>query len=243
MLGKIHSIESFGTVDGPGIRYVIFVKGCPLRCLYCHNPDTWTFTNATIKSDDEIIKDAMRYKGYWGDKGGITITGGEPLLQIDFIISLLKKFKELNVHTALDTSGALFNNNDIEKYLELIKYVDLFLLDIKHINNEEHIKLTGKENKNILEFAKFLSEHEKDMWIRHVLVPGITTTEIYLKELKDFISTLKTVKKVEILPYHTLGVVKYENLGLDYPLKGVNAPTKDEINKAKEILGVKHGKI
>lgn len=243
MLGKIHSIESFGTVDGPGIRYVIFVKGCPLRCLYCHNPDTWTFNNAIIKSDDEIVKDAMRYKGYWGDKGGITITGGEPLLQIDFIISLLKKFKELNVHTALDTSGALFNNNDIEKYLELIKYVDLFLLDIKHINNEEHIKLTGKENKNILEFAKFLSEHEKDMWIRHVLVPGITTTEIYLKELKDFISTLKTVKKVEILPYHTLGVVKYENLGLDYPLKGVNPPTKDEINKAKEILGVKYGKI
>lgn len=243
MLGKIHSIESFGTVDGPGIRYVIFVKGCPLRCLYCHNPDTWTFNNSIIKSDDEIVKDAMRYKGYWGDKGGITITGGEPLLQIDFIISLLKKFKALNVHTVLDTSGALFNNNDIDKYLELIKYVDLFLLDIKHINNEEHIKLTGKENKNILEFANFLSEHGKDMWIRHVLVPGITTTEIYLKELKDFISTLKTVKKVEILPYHTLGVVKYENLGLDYPLKGVNPPTKDEINKAKEILGVKYGKI
>lgn len=242
MQGKIHSIESFGTVDGPGIRYVIFVKGCPMRCLYCHNPDTWTFDNAKIMEDDDIVKDAMRYKGYWGEKGGITITGGEPLLQLDFIISLLKKFKDLGVHTVVDTSGCLYDSKE-PQYLELIKYVDLFLLDIKHINNEEHLKLTSRPNTNILEFAKFLSDHDKDMWIRHVLVPGITTNETYLKELNDFILTIKTVKKIEILPYHTLGVVKYKNLGIKYPLEGVEPPTKEEIAKAKEILGVKHGKV
>lgn len=243
MLGKIHSLESFGTVDGPGIRFVIFLKGCPLRCLYCHNPDTWTFEQATLYESDDLIKEALKYKGYWGSQGGITLTGGEPLLQFDFILELLTKFKKLGIHTALDTSGCLYNKDVQDKYLELIKYVDLFLLDIKHIDNQEHIKLTGKGNNNILEFAKFLSDNNKDMWIRHVLVPGITLNDEYLLKLKQFISTLKTVKKVEVLPYHTLGVNKYHNLGIPYPLEGVKVPTKDEINKAKIILGVKHGKI
>lgn len=236
MVGKIHSFESFGTVDGPGIRFVIFFKGCPLRCLYCHNPDTWTFENSQEYSVDEVIAKSMKYKNYWGDKGGITLTGGEPLLQIDFIIELLKKYKELGVNTALDTSGALFEIVEQSKFDELIKYVDLFLLDIKHIDNNEHIKLTGKTNQNILKFARYLSDNNKDMWIRHVIVPGINLEKDYLIRTKKFIDSLKTVKKIEILPYHTLGINKYSKLGLEYKLKDTRVPTKDEIKLAKDIL-------
>ena len=236
MVGKIHSFESFGTVDGPGIRFVIFFKGCPLRCLYCHNPDTWTFENSQEYSVDEVIAKSMKYKNYWGDKGGITLTGGEPLLQIDFIIELLKKYKELGINTALDTSGALFEIVEQSKFDELIKYVDLFLLDIKHIDNNEHIKLTGKNNQNILKFARYLSDNNKDMWIRHVIVPGINLEKDYLIRTKKFIDSLKTVKKIEILPYHTLGINKYSKLGLEYKLKDTRVPTKDEIKLAKDIL-------
>lgn len=241
MIGKIHSFFAGGTVDGPGIRYVIFLKGCPLRCLYCHNPDTWTEDNALLYSVDDVIKDALKYRGYFANGGGVTVSGGEPLLQIDFLIELFKKLKSYNIHTACDTSGVIFDSSNEElmaKFNELIKYTDLFLLDIKHINNEEHIKLTGKPNKNILEFAKYLSANDKHMWIRHVLVPGITLNDLYLKETKDFIDTLKTVDKVEVLPYHTMGIVKYENLGIPYRLSGVSAPTKEEVRHAKEILGV-----
>ncbi len=241
MIGKIHSFFAGGTVDGPGIRYVIFLKGCPLRCLYCHNPDTWTQDNALLYSVDDVIKDALKYRGYFANGGGVTVSGGEPLLQIDFLIELFKKLKSYNIHTACDTSGVIFDSSNEElmaKFNELIKYTDLFLLDIKHINNEEHIKLTGKPNKNILEFAKYLSDNDKHMWIRHVLVPGITLNDLYLKETKDFIDTLKTVDKVEVLPYHTMGIVKYENLGIPYRLSGVDAPTKEEVRHAKEILGV-----
>lgn len=236
MVGKIHSFESFGTVDGPGIRFVIFFKGCPLRCLYCHNPDTWTFENSQEYSVDEVIAKSMKYKNYWGDKGGITLTGGEPLLQIDFITELLKKYKELGINTALDTSGALFEIVEQSKFDELIKYVDLFLLDIKHIDNNEHIKLTGKSNQNILKFARYLSDNNKDMWIRHVIVPGINLDKDYLIRTKKFIDSLKTVKKIEILPYHTLGINKYSKLGLEYKLKDTRVPTKDEIKLAKDIL-------
>lgn len=236
MVGKIHSFESFGTVDGPGIRFVIFFKGCPLRCLYCHNPDTWTFENSQEYSVDEVIAKSMKYKNYWGNKGGITLTGGEPLLQIDFIIELLKKYKELGINTALDTSGALFEIVEQSKFDELIKYVDLFLLDIKHIDNNEHIKLTGKNNQNILKFARYLSDNNKDMWIRHVIVPGINLDKDYLIRTKKFIDSLKTVKKIEILPYHTLGINKYSKLGLEYKLKDTRVPTKDEIKLAKDIL-------
>lgn len=241
MIGKIHSFFAGGTVDGPGIRYVIFLKGCPLRCLYCHNPDTWTEDNALLYSVDDVIKDALKYRGYFANGGGVTVSGGEPLLQIDFLIELFKKLKSYNIHTACDTSGVIFDSSNEElmaKFNELIKYTDLFLLDIKHINNEEHIKLTGKPNKNILEFAKYLSANDKHMWIRHVLVPGITLNDLYLKETKDFIDTLKTVDKVEVLPYHTMGIVKYENLGIPYRLSEVDAPTKEEVRHAKEILGV-----
>ncbi len=241
MLGKIHSIESFGTVDGPGIRYVIFLKGCSLRCQYCHNPDTWTMDHAKEQSVEEIVEQALRYKSYFGPTGGITVSGGEPLLQIDFVIELFKAFKKAGIHTACDTSGVTFSSHDQEtyqKFMELIQYTDLFLLDIKHIDPIEHQKLTGRTNENILEFATFLSKHNKKMWIRHVLVPGITLYDEYLKKLKDFIETLDTVEKIEVLPYHTMGIVKYKNLGLSYPLEAVKPPTKEEVLHAKRILGV-----
>ena len=186
MDGKIHSIFSGGTVDGPGIRFVIFLKGCPLRCLYCHNPDTWTQDNAKIMSDIEIVAEAMKYKGYFANGGGVTITGGEPLVQIDFVTSVFKLLKQKGVHTALDTSGILFdkdNNIMMEKIIELMKYTDLVLLDIKHIDDNEHIKLTGKSNKNVLDFARFLSDNNHHMWIRHVLVPNITLNDEYLIKL------------------------------------------------------------
>lgn len=241
MKAKIHSFFAGGTVDGPGIRYVIFFKGCPLRCKYCHNPDTWTFDNAKEYTVDEITKMALKYKGYFANGGGVTVTGGEPLLQIDFIIELFKELKEHQIHTAIDTSGIIFNENNkniIDKLNELIKYTDLFLLDIKHIDDKEHKELTGHSNKNILAFAKYLSDNNKTMWIRHVLVPSITLNDNYLIKTKEFIDTLSTVEKIEVLPYHTMGIAKYNNLGIDYPLKDINPPTKEEIRHAKKLLGV-----
>lgn len=238
MLANIHSIESFGTVDGPGIRYVIFFQGCPLRCKYCHNPDTWKMESLKTKSVDEILKEYETYAAYLKD-GGITCTGGEPLLQIDFIIDLFKKAKEKNIHTCIDTSGITFNRNNpniLKKFDELIKYTDLFLLDIKHIDELEHKKLTGATNSNILDFAKYLSENKKDVWIRHVVVPYITYDETYLYKLGYFLGTLKNIKALDVLPYHTLGVSKYENLGIEYPLEGVEALKSEDAAKARDII-------
>ena len=241
MKAKIHSFFAGGTVDGPGIRYVIFFKGCPLRCLYCHNPDTWSMDGATEHTVEEIVNKALKYKGYFRNGGGVTVSGGEPLMQIDFVIELFKKLKENGVHTAIDTSGVIYNKNNpqvLKKLEELNKYTDLYLLDIKHIDDDEHIKLTGLTNKNILEFAKYLSENGKKMWIRHVLVPGITLNDEYLFKTKEFVDTLKTVEKIEVLPYHTMGTVKYKNMGLEYPLENTQAPTKEEVRHAKIMLGV-----
>ena len=192
MIGKIHSVETFGTVDGPGIRYVVFLKGCPLRCLYCHNPDTWDMASAKEKTVAELVLDIKRYRGYFGDKGGVTVSGGEPLLQLDFVIELFKALKKEGIHTALDTSGFLFDPSD-ERYLQLILYTDLVLLDMKQIDPDKHQRLTGVSNAPVLAFASFLAEHRKKMWIRHVLVPGITTDSNDLKQLKDWIDTLPTV--------------------------------------------------
>ena len=238
MKGYIHSIETFGTVDGPGIRFVLFMKGCPMRCLYCHNPDTWTMDGAKIFEDDEIVSQILRYKNYY-KHGGVTISGGEPLLQIDFILSLTKKLKNEGLHVAIDTSGITFKKDDPEilsKFDELLESVDLFLLDIKHINNQEHIRLTSQSNERILDFAKYLDSKNKEMWIRHVLVPGLTTDERYLKELREFIDSLHNVTNVEVLPYHTMGVNKYKELGIKYPLEGVEPPSKEQIETAKNIL-------
>lgn len=232
--GKIHSFESLGAVDGPGIRYVIFMQGCPLRCQYCHNRDTRDMALGSEYSVDEIVEKVKRYVAYMGKDGGVTVTGGEPLLQIEFVTELFKKLKENNIHTALDTSGFI----DINKVTELLKYTDLVLLDIKHIDDEEHIKLTGVSNKKIKTFAQYLSDNKIPMWIRHVLVPTITDSEEHLIKLRDFIETLKSVEKVEILGYHTLGEKKWELCGEDYPLKGIPEATSEDVKRAKRILEI-----
>lgn len=241
MTGKIHSFFAGGTVDGPGIRFVIFLKGCPLRCLYCHNPDTWTQEGAEEYSTDEVVSQALKYRGYFATGGGVTVSGGEPLLQMDFLIELFQKLKAKGIHTACDTSGITFQRDNpalLKKFDELLQYTDLFLLDIKHIDDEAHKRLTGHSNTAVLDFARYLSDRRKKMWIRHVLVPGITLNDEYLKRTKEFIDTLESVEKTEVLPYHTMGKVKYDNLKLKYPLEGVNPPTKEEIRHAKYMLGV-----
>lgn len=238
MTGRIHSFESFGTVDGPGIRFVVFMQGCPLRCLYCHNPDTWG-AGGTEYTVEEVVERALKYKNYFGDKGGVTVSGGEPLLQIDFVTELFTVLKSKGVHTCADTSGATFRFSDdkvVEKHEKLAAVCDLFLLDIKHIDDEACKKLTGRSNENTLAFAKFLSDHGKKMWIRQVLVPGYTDADESLARTRAFIDTLATVERVEVLPYHTMGAVKYKNLGMDYPLEGVETPTKEKVVNAKRIL-------
>lgn len=237
--GRIHSVESFGSADGPGVRYIVFLKGCNMRCQYCHNPDTWAKDGRELMTPEEVLKKALRYKTYWKEKGGITVSGGEALLQIDFVTELFRLAKEKGVNTCLDTSGNPFSMEEPfkSKFDELMKYTDLFMLDIKHMDDAAHRKLTGQTNQNILEMAAYLSDHGKAMWIRHVLVPGITTEEDELHRLRSFLDTLKTVERVEVLPYHTLGVFKWKELGIPYQLEGVDPPTKEQIDRAKEILG------
>ena len=237
--GRIHSVESFGSADGPGLRYIVFLKGCNMRCQYCHNPDTWAKDGGELMTPEEVLKKALRYKTYWKEKGGITVSGGEALLQIDFVTELFRLAKEKGVNTCLDTSGNPFSMEEPfkSKFDELMKYTDLFMLDIKHMDDAAHRKLTGQTNQNILEMAAYLSDHGKAMWIRHVLVPGITTEEDELHRLRSFLDTLKTVERVEVLPYHTLGVFKWKELGIPYQLEGVDPPTKEQIDRAKEILG------
>lgn len=238
MIGRIHSFESFGTVDGPGIRFVTFLQGCPLRCQYCHNPDTWGAGGKEYTAE-EVARQALKYKNYYGSNGGITVTGGEPLLQIDFVTELFTLLKKQGIHTCVDTSGFVFHESDgenVEKHKKLLDVTDLFLLDIKHIDDEACKKLTGQGNQNTLAFAKFLSENGKKIWIRQVLVPNLTDGEASLKRTREFIDTLSGVEKVEVLPYHTMGVVKYEKLGIAYPLAGVEAPTKEKVAWAREIL-------
>ncbi len=239
MKGYIHSLESFGSVDGPGIRYVIFFSGCPMRCAYCHNPDTWSMTAGTLTDADELVKKVLRYRPYWKREGGVTVSGGEPLMQIDFLIELFEKLKKENVHTCVDTSGAPFTREEpfFSKFRRLTDLTDLFLVDIKHIDSDRHRELTGRGNENILDMLSFLSEIKKPVWIRHVLVPDKTDDDYYLKKLRAFIDTLENVERVEVLPYHTLGASKWKSLGIPYPLKGIDPPTKERMENAEKILG------
>lgn len=240
MEGYVHSIENFGSVDGPGIRFVIFLSGCPLRCAFCHNPDTWDMQNGKKMGSDELIQKALRYRTYWKDTGGITVSGGEPLVQLDFLIELFEKAKEQGINTCIDTSGGPFQSTGtwFGKFQRLMQYTDLLLVDIKHIDEAEHIKLTGKSGKNILEMIEYLSDIHKPIWIRHVLIPGITDVDSYLFRMRDYIKKLKNVQRVDILPYHTLGVPKYKELGITYPLMGVQPPSESRVLNAKKILEV-----
>lgn len=273
ILGYIHSTESFGAVDGPGIRFVVFLQGCKMRCKYCHNPETWNLVadysrlysedlgeaereelakrieeNTKMLKDkgikleartpEDVLKQALRYKPYWKGDGGITVSGGEALLQIDFLIEFFKLAKTEGIHTAIDTAGNPFTREEpfFSKFRELMKVTDLFILDIKQIEDQKHRDLTGFTNANILDLAQYLSEQGKHMWIRHVLVPGITTDEADLRKTDEFIRTLQNVDKVEVLPYHKLGIQEWERLGIPYQLEGIDPPTAEQLKLAKDIL-------
>lgn len=242
--GFIHSTESFGTVDGPGIRFVIFLQGCPMRCKYCHNPDTWQLASednlhgSTIKSVEELLEKYDSYKEFMHD-GGITVTGGEPLMQIEFVTDLFTECKARGIHTCLDTSGITFNpdNQDVlSKFERLINVTDLILLDIKHIDNERHYELTHQKNNNIIEFANYLKKKNIPVWIRHVVVPGITDNKEYLYKLGQFLGTLDNIKALDVLPYHTLGKTKYKELGIKYPLGDTPALDKDRAIEARNTI-------
>lgn len=273
ILGYIHSTESFGAVDGPGLRFVVFLQGCKMRCKYCHNPETWNLVadysrlysedlseaereelakrieeNTKMLKDkgikleartpEDVLKQALRYKPYWKGDGGITVSGGEALLQIDFLIEFFKLAKAEGIHTAIDTAGNPFTREEpfFSKFRELMKVTDLFILDIKQIEDQKHRDLTGFTNANILDLAQYLSEQGKHMWIRHVLVPGITTDEADLRKTDEFIRTLQNVDKVEVLPYHKLGIQEWERLGIPYQLEGIDPPTAEQLKLAKDIL-------
>ena len=238
MDGFIHSTESFGTVDGPGVRFVVFCQGCPLRCQYCHNPDTWEIGIGTKMSAEDIMTEYRKNRSFYR-KGGITVTGGEPLLQIDFLLELFKLAKIEGVHTCIDTSGITYNpeaKGYIKKLDELMNYTDLVMLDIKHSDPDAHTALTGHSNANILSFAEYLSRKNIPVWVRHVVVPGITDGEEHLKKLGKFLAGLTNIKALDVLPYHTMGVHKYKELGLKYPLEGVEPMSKQGAANARTII-------
>lgn len=238
MKGYVHSTESFGSVDGPGLRYVVFTQGCPMRCKYCHNPDTWEVNKGSQMSVEEILTAYDKNRPFYKN-GGITVTGGEPLLQIDFVTELFEAAKAENIHTCLDTSGITFNSeNDelIKKFDRLMQSTDLVMLDIKHIDPNEHLELTKQSNAQILKFAEYLEANDVPLWIRHVVVPTITDNEKYLFDLGCFIGGLKNLKALDVLPYHTMGKSKYEQLGMDYPLKDLPELSQEDAIKAKKVI-------
>jgi pyruvate formate lyase activating enzyme len=270
MKGYIHSIESFGSSDGPGIRFIVFMRGCAMRCRYCHNADTWVMRASDypagitlaggeritvpnpdcsfpenllhddIRESDDILDQAERYRNYWGERGGITVSGGEPMLQMDFVTDLFRKAHDRGINTCLDTSGQPFRETDemIERTDKLLEDTDLVMLDIKHINPEKHMFLTGQPNDNILSFARHLDTINKRVWIRHVLVPGITDNDADLMRLRQFLDTLSNIERIDVLPYHTMGIYKWKSLGMPYSLKDTSPPSADRVERAKEILGV-----
>lgn len=235
--GRIHSIETFGTVDGPGIRSILFFQGCPLRCKYCHNRDTWDVKDGTEYTAEELIDNVSRYSSYWRSSGGgITASGGEATLQADFLAELFAIAKERDIHTCLDTSGFV----DIEKIDKVLDNTDLVLLDIKHMNEEEAKNLTGVGIEKTLKLARHLDERNIPIWLRHVLVPGVTDSEENLSQIGELAASLNNIDRLEILPYHTMGVHKWENMGLNYELKDVRDADADDVAKAAEIIE-RHG--
>ena len=239
--GNIHSTESFGSVDGPGVRFLIFLKECHLRCRYCHNADTWEEGSTDQRTADELLEQALRYKDYWGSEGGITVSGGEPLLQLEFLTDLFTKAKAKGVHTCIDTAGEPFSREPewFGQFEQLMQVTDLLLMDIKHIDRDKHIHLTGKPNDNILDMFRYLSDINKPIWIRYVLVPGLTDDEDDLRRTGAFISQLSNVRKIDVLPYHSMGAYKCEKLGYRYTLAETGSPSAEEVNKALELLSGK----
>ncbi len=238
--GLIHSVETFGAADGPGIRYIIFLQGCKMRCRYCHNPDTWRMDSDDMRSADALLDHAERYRAYWGSDGGITVSGGEPLLQIDFLLELFELAKKDNIHTCIDTSGITYkpgNKAYNDKLDRLMTMTDLVMLDIKHIDPVEHKALTAQPNDNILDCLRYLSKIKKPVWIRHVIVEGITDNDEYLRKTREFIDSLDNVERVEALPYHGMGVYKWEKLGIKYTLGDIKPPTETRLDTVRKILG------
>lgn len=238
MKGRIHSLQSFGTVDGPGVRYVVFLQGCPMRCAYCHNPDTWAMNAGEEYDAEYIIEQYHRNEGFYKD-GGITVTGGEPLVQIDFLLELFELCKKDNIHTCIDTSGITYkpgNEAYNAKLDKLMTMTDLVMLDIKHIDPIKHKELTSQPNDGILAFAEYLDAKNIPIWIRHVVVPGITDDDVYLKKLGYFIGGLKNLKALDVLPYHDMAKPKYENLGIDYVLKDVPPMDKAKALEKKDVI-------
>lgn len=239
MSGRIHSLESFGTVDGPGTRFVVFVQGCPMRCAYCHNPDTWSMVGGTMMEASEIIEQYERNKAFYANGGGLTVTGGEPLMQVDFLIELFTLAKEKGIHTCIDSSGIAFkpgNTKFIEKLDKLMELTDLVMLDIKHIDPDKHKELTTQPNDGILAFAAYLNEKHVDMWIRHVVVPGLTDDDKYLFDLGYFIGQFSNLKVLDVLPYHDMAKSKYEKLGIEYKLKDVPPMDKTKVVEKKKVI-------
>lgn len=238
MKGRIHSTESFGTVDGPGIRFVVFLQGCPMRCLYCHNPDTWSVGDGTEVAASDLIAEYCKNRAFYS-KGGITVTGGEPLLQIDFLLELFSLAKKESIHTCIDTSGITYNPANAEysrKLDDLMALTDLVMLDIKQIDPEKHRRLTGHSNDAVLAFAKYLESKRIPLWVRHVVVDGYTNDPDDLRRLGQFIGTLSNLRALDVLPYHTLGVEKYRELGIPYPLKDIPPLSKGDAINAKKII-------
>ncbi len=239
-LGYYQSIESFALVDGPGVRSLLFLQGCPYRCLFCHNPDTWPFLKNNPITSEEAFAKLVRFKPYWKDNGGITVSGGEPLSQIDFLIELGEICKENGVSFIVDTSGAPFSKSPqfLAKFDKLLGFCDLFLLDMKVIDHDQHQKLVGAGNENVLEMYRYLAKKRFPIWVRRVLVPGWNDKEEWLAQEGEFLASLGNVQRIEVLPYHTLGVYKYKKLGIPYPLEGVNPPNEEQVRRAESLLGV-----
>lgn len=246
MVGRVHSIESFGTVDGPGVRLVVFFQGCPMRCLYCHNPDTWNMAGGTETTVTEILDLYEKNRAFYS-RGGITATGGEPLLQMDFLTELFSEARKRGIHTCLDTSGITFrpeNPATVSRFSRLLLVTDLVMLDIKHIDPAEHQKLCSQPLDPVLAFARFLDEKQVPVWIRHVIVPGITYEQTELRRLGQFLGTLHNIKALDVLPYHDMGKVKYQELGMDYPLKDTAPLGKEEAAAARQVIlhGMREGR-
>lgn len=237
MNGYVHSIETLGTVDGPGLRYVVFLAGCPLRCKYCHNPDTWNIQSGKLKSVEEILNDYEQYRGFLKG-GGLTVTGGEPLVQLDFLIELFTEAKKRHIHTCLDTSGATFTLSKVDKFTVLMNVTDLIMLDIKHIDDEEYYNLTKGKLSETKAMMDFMASMHKDVLIRHVIVENITYDQKQLYRLGYYLGGYRNVVAIDVLPYHTMGVNKYQSLGLEYPLKNARTMSKEESVKARKIIDV-----